>query len=762
MTITSTDGKNNETRSKDDPFLKVDNDENKKIHYDEIIPHNDIFEDYYRRQGIVPNDEWSILLTAYSTHLPTTFRLTGHRKDELAWMRHHIQEHFVPILGQTMTLCPIPWYEPLGMAWHLDKSRKEVRTEPAYAAFHRWLVGATQNGDISRQEAVSMIPPLLLDIKAGHRVLDMCAAPGSKTAQLIESMHRDATSSSITDHFSKAPLVVVDGMVIANDSDKQRAYMLYHQVKRILSPSLLVTNNDGSLFPFLLCHTNNDDDNGDDGANKMEKTQVNRVFFDRILADVPCSGDGTLRKNSILWKSWNHNHAFGLHPLQIRLLDKAIKLLAVGGRLLYSTCSMNPIENEAVVALVLSKYPQCLELLDVSHELPGLIRRPGLQTWKVIVKDGIEYDSYEQVPIELKKRYPPSVFPRKEEYYPLKLERCLRIYPHLQNTGGFFIAVIHKKAELNFGMNLEKLDEEKREKPTISPTTTATATTTISTATTTTTTPATITATPATTTATLATTTATPATTTTTPATTTATTISMAKRAYKGKKHINQFTALSSEGQFRLLNVSSDPILETIFEWFGIDKRAMHQSGYGFLVRSEKRPFKSIIIVSPKLHDLFRSTFPVENSHDGTTCKVNNNNDFYYNGSLKIINVGVRAFELYDLAPLLHDSFPCHYRLLTESIPVLRPWITKRIFTVNTSDMKRLLESLDSVKLESIRDGDIPYGGAIIECQATGKLPFPEQGMISIPVWIGPRGTKAFVPKENRSALLDCHLSMSQ
>ena len=76
--------------------------------------------------------------------------------------------------------------------------------------------------------------------------------------------------------------------------------------------------------------------------------------FDRVLADVPCSGDGTLRKSPDLWRSWALSSAVQLHPVQIGCLVRGLSLLKVGGRLVYSTCSMNPLENEAVVAFALN------------------------------------------------------------------------------------------------------------------------------------------------------------------------------------------------------------------------------------------------------------------------------------------------------------------------------------------------------------------------------------------------------------------------
>ena len=80
-----------------------------------------------------------------------------------------------------------------------------------------------------------MIPALLMDVKPGHRVLDLCAAPGSKTAQIIEMLHSEDGSS--------------DGAVVANDVDNKRCYMLVHQSKRLHSCSTLITNHDAGGMP---------------------------------------------------------------------------------------------------------------------------------------------------------------------------------------------------------------------------------------------------------------------------------------------------------------------------------------------------------------------------------------------------------------------------------------------------------------------------------------------------------------------------------
>ena len=90
--------------------------------------------------------------------------------------------------------------------------------EEVYFKLHNFLVSETESGNISRQETVSMIPPLVLDVKPHHKVLDMCAAPGSKTAQLIEALH------AVED-------ALPEGIVVANDCDNARCYMLVHQVR---------------------------------------------------------------------------------------------------------------------------------------------------------------------------------------------------------------------------------------------------------------------------------------------------------------------------------------------------------------------------------------------------------------------------------------------------------------------------------------------------------------------------------------------------
>ncbi|KAG0002156.1 hypothetical protein BGZ65_002881, partial [Modicella reniformis] len=383
--------------------------------YTEVVKENAQMEAYYKAQKIVSEEEWPVFWEHLKVTLPTTFRITGTRS-HAAEIRETVKNAFVPLLSKVAVddvvgepPRPLPWY-PDELGWHFAVPRMLLKKSPEFAKFHQFLVAETEVGNISRQEAVSMIPPLLLDIQPQHWVMDMCAAPGSKTAQIIELVHSNEQYKVVPDY--------------------RRSHMLIHQTKRLQSPCLIVTNHDASMMPSLKLAPN--------------KSGESLPFkFDRVLADVPCSGDGTLRKNPLVWRSWAHGGAMGLHQTQINILQRGVQMLKVGGRIVYSTCSLNPMENEAIVAEMLNRANGSLELVDVSNELPELKRHPGLSDWKVFSKDGQVIDKMEDLSKDIKGRFHPSMWPPKNAGE-LRLERCLRIYPHLQDTGGFFVAVFKK------------------------------------------------------------------------------------------------------------------------------------------------------------------------------------------------------------------------------------------------------------------------------------------------------------------------------
>ncbi|EAU81513.1 tRNA (cytosine-5-)-methyltransferase [Coprinopsis cinerea okayama7 len=398
---------------------------------------NERFFAYYKAQKILPEEEWEEFLEAMRRPLPTTFRVAGSRQTA-AVLNKTIEDVHVPSLSNAefegQKIPPpvqIPWY-PDGLAWQFNVPKKVLRKQPEFKKFHSFLVFETEVGNISRQEGVSMIPPLFLDVEPHHKVMDMCAAPGSKTAQILEALHAQDTVTSSS---------IPSGLLVANDSDNKRTHLLIHQSARLPSPALMVTNLDASNYPSIKIPT---------------PRGMRTLMFDRILCDVPCSGDGTMRKNIGIWKTWSPGDANGLHSLQVRILLRAMRLLNYepSSKIVYSTCSLNPVENEAVVADALIQNPD-FELMDVSDRFPQLIRRPGMTEWRPTTDRECEttFESYEEfiasskVDEAMKAKLSRSHWP-PDGVEKLNLPYCMRIYPHLQDSGGFFVAVLRRKPKL--------------------------------------------------------------------------------------------------------------------------------------------------------------------------------------------------------------------------------------------------------------------------------------------------------------------------
>ena len=260
-----------------------------------------------------------------------------------------------------------------------------------------------------------------------------------------------------------------DGFVIANDSDQKRAHILVHQIKRLCSGNYVVINKLGQCIPRpRLSDSPNArkkrKERKDDKCKDREECKDDisgMVEFDRILCDVPCSSDGTMRKSPELWLRWNPQFGNGLHRIQLSILLRAIELCQIGGRIVYSTCTFNPIEDEAVIAAALMKCNQyycnmsddtdnsgnsnsnsnsndnsvkncggtpkiSVELLDVSNELPHLKRNPGLTTWKIWDKEcKRNFSKWEDIPMieRRRKQYLASMFPPNEYLKYLKLSK---------------------------------------------------------------------------------------------------------------------------------------------------------------------------------------------------------------------------------------------------------------------------------------------------------------------------------------------------
>ncbi|GAV60217.1 Nol1_Nop2_Fmu domain-containing protein [Cephalotus follicularis] len=464
-------------RPKSDPSHPNSNSNSNSNHWEPFNTQNPAFDEYYKAQGIVSVDEWDAFMGVLRKPLPAAFRINSSSQFCLD-IRSQLENDFMKSLqaevsdgDETEPIRPLPWY-PNNFAWHSNFSRMQLRKNQTLERFHEFLKLENEIGNITRQEAVSMVPPLFLDVRPEHFVLDMCAAPGSKTFQLLEIIHQ-----------STKPGCLPDGSVIANDLDVQRCNLLIHQTKRMCTANLIVTNHEAQHFPG--CRSNKNCSNSSFMETELESI-ISQLIFDRVLCDVPCSGDGTLRKAPDIWRKWSVGMGNGLHSLQIQIGMRGLSLLKVGGRMVYSTCSMNPVENEAVVAEILRKCGGSVELLDVSSELPQLVRRSGLKKWKVrdkgmwlaSYKDVHKFRRYGIVPsmftsgrsctevinvdhkhenggdVNVEDGFQPAndlVTPSDDlvdEVSDLPLERCMRILPHDQNSGAFFIAVLHKLSPL--------------------------------------------------------------------------------------------------------------------------------------------------------------------------------------------------------------------------------------------------------------------------------------------------------------------------
>ncbi|MBI4149491.1 NOL1/NOP2/sun family putative RNA methylase [Candidatus Woesearchaeota archaeon] len=271
-------------------------------------------------------------------------------------MRINTLKTTVPDILQRMTswrLTPIPWCREGFWVEHAE-GRRDIGNTLEH-----------QLGYIYVQEAASLIPPIVLDPQPGEHVLDMCASPGSKSTQI-------------------AALMQNTGALVANDYTGIRIKPLGINLQRCGVSNAVVTIMHGRR----LCG----------------------MQFDKILVDAPCSGTGTISKSPKTLLMWNPHMVKHLALVQKQLIVAAFENLKQGGTLVYSTCTMEPEENEGVVHALLQKYPNA-RLQDI--HLPGLKRSAAAHTFN-------------------------------GQAYHQDIEKCLRIWPQDNHTEGFFVAKITK------------------------------------------------------------------------------------------------------------------------------------------------------------------------------------------------------------------------------------------------------------------------------------------------------------------------------
>ncbi|TSC78906.1 MAG: 16S rRNA (cytosine1407-C5)-methyltransferase [Candidatus Peregrinibacteria bacterium Gr01-1014_25] len=284
---------------------------------------------------------------------------------------------------------PVPWCRE---GFFVDRENRE-------RALGRDLLHLL--GHFYMQEAASMLPPALLDPQADEPVLDMSAAPGSKTTQMAARM-------------------VGRGVVVASDVQENRIWTLITGLYRSGVTNAVVVKKVGQWY----------------GKHMTER-------FDRVLVDAPCTAQGTARKDSDALRYCGLENVAKMARLQAELLEAGIHAAKVGGRIVYSTCTLTPEENEGVVVSMLNKFCDQLEVVD-----PDIALREEASAWNA--GRAIE-DSH---------RVQTSLCPNPKSLFPF-----LRLWPQTFDTEGFFCAVLRKTAPTRASLPMEPIDRQEEGVP---------------------------------------------------------------------------------------------------------------------------------------------------------------------------------------------------------------------------------------------------------------------------------------------------------
>ncbi|MEK4273308.1 RsmB/NOP family class I SAM-dependent RNA methyltransferase [Paenibacillus sp. FSL R7-0026] len=229
------------------------------------------------------------------------------------------------------------------------------------------------------QEPSAMAPVELLQVEPGDRVLDLCAAPGGKTTQIAAKLQGK-------------------GVLVTNDIHAERTKALAKNVELYGVRNAVVLNESPERIANAFPH-----------------------YFDKVLIDAPCSGEGMFRKDEDMVKSWEHHSVEKCVLMQRDILETAARLLAPGGTIVYSTCTFAPEENEAMIAEFLNVNRDFV-VMDIPEET-GFA--PGRPEW---VR---------------------QMMPEKAEETEAVLDQTrgtARLWPHLLEGEGHYVAVLQHRA----------------------------------------------------------------------------------------------------------------------------------------------------------------------------------------------------------------------------------------------------------------------------------------------------------------------------
>jgi NOL1/NOP2/sun family putative RNA methylase len=319
------------------------------------MPHN------YIMPRMFPNFEEIEIKDAFKERFEQLTDWEEFKKYCLSFLRRSIRVNTLKIsieelkkrIGDEWNLDQIPWCKEGFWIEHKKGERRDVGNLREHSMGYFYV-----------QESVSMIPPIVLNPKPGEKVLDMCASPGSKASQIAQYMENK-------------------GVLVANDYKGMRLAPLGINMQRIGVTNCVLTLMHGQWFKD--------------------------IEFDKVLVDAPCSGTGTIRKSVGTLRIWNSKMITKLSFEQKRLIETGFRILKKGGTLVYSTCSVEPEENEGVVNSLLKKFSNA---------------------------------SIEEIELPIKRGKPITEF--NGEKYSDEVKKCLRLWPQDNDTEGFFVAKIKK------------------------------------------------------------------------------------------------------------------------------------------------------------------------------------------------------------------------------------------------------------------------------------------------------------------------------
>lgn len=249
------------------------------------------------------------------------------------------------------------------------------------------------------QEPSAMVVAEIANVKPGEKVLDLCAAPGGKSTALGDALFGE-------------------GILVSNEIHPSRVRILSENIERMGISNALVLNETpekiAELFP---------------------------EFFDCVVVDAPCSGEGMFRKEEAALTEWSPENVEMCALRQKDILKEAVKCVAPGGRLVYSTCTFAPAENEENIEWFLKEFPE-FKL----SEIPEEVRKS--------VSEGISDCVFKQLSKEQTEEEPETENSETESLYP-DLKNCVRIWPHRQKGEGHFAAVLVREGNIGAERNEE-------------------------------------------------------------------------------------------------------------------------------------------------------------------------------------------------------------------------------------------------------------------------------------------------------------------